>query len=371
MLVALVAITLVSSCGNEDRGGRELETKRGFAILSSTRGLSLTDGKSVRELKAFRTEAANWNGTSAVWRDANSAVVISGGTIAIVTADGERVTAPCVDCRGLAVHGTTVVTARTNFRAGDGFDLVELDGNLREIRSTPVQRVNERWLGVRNADDVRPPEVVAATADEVYVSYISRSGGARHGPEIIAKHSRDGDLRAYTLVDGKQFGHAVSPDLRYLAVAAGGSGGACVTTANLRVIDLHEMRELDTYPDRPLEHMTATGSLSEPWFYAEDVRWVAGHVEVTGQVHTLRSDENCDPAPRSWTRRYSVESRQFTDMLAAPIRAARVIGPSCTDLIGYSGIDSKRVVVAVSDGKHIELATSAGILAATAGSLSC
>ncbi|MFE9577109.1 hypothetical protein ACFYO1_12045 [Nocardia sp. NPDC006044] len=371
LLAMLTAAVLISACGAEHPGGPEPGAGQGFAILSSTGGLSLTDGKTTRRLGAFRTEAASWNGTSAAWRDANTAVVVSSSTIGIVTAAGEQATAPCAGCRGVAVVGDTVFTARTNYRAGDGFDIVEFDATLREVRSAPAQRVNERWLGVRNADDVRPPAVVAATKDAVYVSYISRSGGARHGPEIVAEYGWTGEQREYVLIDGQKIGYAVSPDARYLAMASGGSGGACRTTANLRVIDLRQMRELDTYPDRPLEHMVATGSLSEPWFFAEDLRWVAGEVVVTGQVHSLRPNEDCDPAPRSWTRRYQVESQSFIDTPADPIRATRVIGPTCTDLIGYSGLDNKRAVIGKSGGANTELATNAGILAATAGSLTC
>ncbi len=370
LFVILVMVAVLPACGSDRNFGTATSAGQGFAILSTDSGLAITDGIGARTLTSFAPKDGNWNGAAAAWRDRGTAFVVSGNVIGIVDATGERRTAPCMDCRGVALAGDIAITARANYRAGDGFDLVEFDGSLGEIRSTPSARLNERWLGIRTDEDSRPPDVLAATDEHIYLTYASRLGGARRGPQVVARYSRAGQLLSYLMIDGKTFDAEVSPDQRYLALTAGGSGGACITIAHLRVVDLAEMRELDTYPDRPLARMTSSGTLSDPWFYIDSLRWADGKVVVTGQVHAPPRDETCDPAPQSWIRTYDVRTQTFTDALAESDRASQVIGPTCGDTIGYTGADDKRSVVVVSGGVRKEFPKSA-VLAATSGSLSC
>jgi hypothetical protein len=363
-------VAVLPACGSDRSSGTATSAGQGFAILSTDSGLAVTDGIDVRKLTSFAPKDGNWNGAAVAWRDHGTAVVVSGDMIGIVDAIGEHRIAPCMDCRGVALAGDIAITARANYRAGDGFDLVEFDSSLSEIRSTPSTRLNERWLGIRTDEDSRPPDVLAATDEHIYLTYVSRLGGARRGPEVVARYSRTGQLLSYLMIDGRTFDAEVSPDQRYLALTAGGSGGACNTTAHLRVVDLAEMRELDTYPDRPLARMTSSGTLSDPWFYIDSLRWADGRVVVTGQVHAPPRNETCDPAPQSWIRTYDVRTQTFTDALAESDRATQVIGPTCGDTIGYTGADDKRSVVAISGGIRREFPRSA-VLAATSGSLSC
>ncbi|WP_167489528.1 hypothetical protein [Nocardia terpenica] len=330
----------------------------------------MTDGRSVHPLPHFTTKPDFWGAAAAAWRDASTAIVVGDGEIGVVDADGEHDTAACAGCTGVALAGDTVVTARSNYRAGDGFDLIEFDRALRATRVTAAARLNERWLGIRSDEDTGSPRVFAASADEVYLSYTSRLGGARHGPDVIARYSRTGRQLAYLMVDGNTRDEIVSPDGRFAAMIASGSGGACITVANLRVVDLRDMRQLDTYPDRPLPRMTATGDLAGSWFDTDDLRWAGASVVAAGQLHRPPPGQTCDPSPESWVRTYDTASQSFTDRPADGVRALRVVGPRCSDEIGYSG-NGDGSVIAVQDGAQHQLAANASIVASTAGSLSC
>lgn len=373
LFTIVVAAAVSASCSNET--APIASAARGFAILSTNSGLVLADGAHSRALPSFQSKEGNWGAADAVWREAGLAVVVFGDVIGLVDADGERRTAGCLRCLGVALAGDTAITIRPNYRPGDGFELVEFDSDLRQIRTTPAARLNERWLGVRIQENPLPPMVLAADGDSVYLTHASRLSGARSGTEIVARYSRSGERQDYLRIDGLARKASLSPDKRLLALSAGGSGGACVEVNRLRVVDLEQMRELETYPDLPVEYMTASGNRTQPWFTIEELDWTGGDVVVFGEMNSPPGNEICDSSPQTWIRTYHIGTQSFSDRRAdeqpQDIRAPQVIGPGCSDVIGYAGIGDQRRVIGIKDGVRTEFATRTAILAATAGRLSC
>lgn len=363
LVCGLVTAASLFACASPEKANTD--DGHGFAVLATDGGLGITDGSTFEKLTEFDAEEGSSNG-GLVWLDARTAIVLSNGIVGRVTTEGVLRSAPCRDCFGLAAQDGHVFTARTNYRPGDGFDIVALDLNLREISSIAATRLIERASREQLVENSGPPRMVAVTPSGIYLTHVSRNGGARHGPSILAKYDWHGDLVDHLLLDGLVFDVSVSPDLHYAGFVAGGSGGACRTTANVRVVDLADMRSLDTAPDVPGD----IGPGGATWFTAEHLRWQGGRLEATGQVHHLARDEDCDDDPQSWTRVYDPAEQQFSDAPSVGAHTLRVIGPSCADQIGYAP-DRERSVVVVDDGDFSPLVSDAEILGVSSGGLQC
>jgi hypothetical protein len=105
------------------------------------------------------------------------------------------------------------------------------------------------------------------------VGYLSRNGGVRRGPSIIAQYSTSDSLVRSISVDGIIGESSVSPDGRYLALGVGGSGGACVTVSDPVVVDLDRLRVQTVDPTVPAQALARADALTEPWFLMTDLVW--------------------------------------------------------------------------------------------------
>lgn len=363
VLVGVVTAASLLACASPQNP--DTTDTQGFAVLATEDELGITDGATFERLAEFDTEESNFNG-GLIWLDAQTAIVLANGIVGRVTTDGVLQSAPCRDCFGLAAHDGHIFTARTNYRPGGGFDIVALDLNLREISSIPATRLIERASREQLVENSGPPRMVAVTPSGIYLTHVSRNGGARHGPSILAKYDWHGDLASHLLLDGLVFDVSVSPDRRYAGIVTGGSGGACRTTANVRVVDLADMRTLDTAPDVPGD----IGPGGSTWFTAKYLWWQGGQLEATGQVHHLAPGEDCDDEPQSWSRVYDPAEQLFSDTPSVGAHTLQVIGPSCADQIGYAP-DRERSVVVINGGDASPLVSDAEILGVSSGGLQC
>lgn len=365
-IFAAMVVATLASCGSDDAGGGN-GTGPGFAVLASDDGVFLTDGKQVDRLDEFDQKDGVHSGASLAWYDDHTAVVLTGGRVGLVTAGGVNRSVECDGCSGLLVDQGQVLTVRNNYRPGDGFDIIALDAGLNEVAGVAAARVIERAAREQLVENSGPPRLVAATPDAIYVTYASRHGGARQGPSVLAKYARDGRRLDHMIIDGLVFDVVASPDRRYVALAAGGSSGACHTTADVRVVDLVALQQLQTEPDVPGESRGG----SSTWFLTQDLSWGDdGLLTAIGERHDLGPDQDCDESPQLWARTYDPTTQEFVDDELDAVHDLRVIGPSCDEQIGYSR-GSGRAVVSTADGAPTTLLDNAEILGATSAGLVC
>ncbi|TQM85400.1 hypothetical protein FHX81_7880 [Saccharothrix saharensis] len=306
-----------------------------FVVVSGADGIAVVDRAGHERVNALGDDQP-WSGPLAAALDAGSAAVVAGDKVAVVGPGRDPVVTDCVDCSGVAVTGGRIVTTRRNHTPGEGFDIVWFDRDLQEVRSLPVRRLEERDDGSAvQAENTESPFTLAADRDGVTVGYLSRIGGVRSGPSIIARYDNDGKIVRSTQVNGTLGMSATSPDRRHLAIGVGGSGGACITVSAPVVVDL------DTLVVHPLEPSVPDGAVElgspYPWFRLTDLMWRDGTVIATGEVHSPPEGESCDPGPARWVRAYDTATSALTDEEEAPRAAARAVGDSCADQVGIVG----------------------------------
>ena len=356
---------LLSACSDSSKSAPT--AAHGFAIIADKSGIAVTTDTTLTRLKEFSENDRARYGTSAVWLDSNTAVVLSGTVLAQVTADGVSTVAHCDECRGLALYGEHIYTTRANYRPGDGFDIVTFDRRLNETGSIPASRLIERAGRVQNDESSSLARMIGATPESIYIAYVSRHGGARHGPSVLAQYSHTGELQNHLLIDGLVRDAATSPDMKYVALTSSGSSGACVNPSDVRVVDLATLTELHTDPDIPAESGVTHGG----WFEARTLTWSGNRLTSVGELHDPPGEDVCDPQPQIWSRTYDPAGQAFTDEIAQETVGLQVVGPSCDRKIGYApSFPWGKVVYSSPDGLRT-IATEATILGVTVGGLKC
>ena len=121
--------------------------------------------------------------------DADRIAFVSDERVGVLNGDGTVTDQECPGCHGIAVTDAGIVTAQDNFQPGFGFDVVVLDDALHEVSRGPAERVAERPIDSTTAPDQSPVVLLGATATQAYVGYLSRTGGVRQGPWVIAAHA--------------------------------------------------------------------------------------------------------------------------------------------------------------------------------------
>ncbi len=264
--------------------------------------------------------------------DADRIAFVSDERVGVLNGDGTVTDQECPGCHGIAVTDAGIVTAQDNFQPGFGFDVVVLDDALHEVSRGPAERVAERPIDSTTAPDQSPVVLLGATATQAYVGYLSRTGGVRQGPWVIAAHDLDGRRTGVAVENGKLYGHRLSPDGRYLALSVGGNGGACVTSNHLAVIDTRTMTDLGTDPLLPAGLGVTTEQSSEAWFQSAGLFWSSGPDGVVATDHggVHRPDgSGCDPRPEIYQRRYDPATETMSD--SGPVERAQVgwFGTDC------------------------------------------
>ena len=276
-----------------------------FVVAAGEDGVAQVTRDGFQKLSGMRSadvSAAGLVGPIAAWMPTEDlAVVVADGKIATVRASGPAIVSDCPNCSGAAAAGVEIVTSRRAFRLPGSFDLLFLDTGLSVQRTVPSERVPERGHTAYPPENRQSPVTLAASSSAVTVGYLARSGGIRAGPSVIAQYSLNGDLRGHVVVDGIIGRSAASPDGRYLAMAIGGSGGACITSSDLEVVDLTDMRILNSPPKIPNNYQPNPAGWGEPWFEITDLSWTDDlTVTATGLIYDPPRSESCDPRPDVW-----------------------------------------------------------------------
>jgi hypothetical protein len=356
-VVALLSVC-VAACTSDtaERGdGKASGASNNFVVLSGEGGVALTDGQRLETVPGVAGPSFIQAGPLAVPIGDDTAAVMGAGQLAVVGLHRQPIVKDCQDCAGVALAGGLIVTSRTNFQPGEGFDLVFFRPDLSLDHSVPARRVPERRTIQFPAENTASPITLAAAGDRVTVGYLSKNGGVRAGPSIIAQYSTSGSLLDHVSVDGLIGQSSLSPDGRYLALGVGGSGGACVTSYYLVVVELEGLRVQTVDPAVPAAAQAGAASLSDPWFLMTDLVWDGPVVRATGEVHSPPEGESCDRHPGIWTRSYDPATGAVKDARGKNASARRWIGPDCADVVEAVGGLSDATVVARRGGKESSL----------------
>lgn len=308
----------------------------GFSLAMTTDGLAIIKGDSEIAVRDADLGAGkeDYLEQAATAIDESTLAVTANSRLGLVKQDGSATSVECRGCVSVMWTGRDLVVLMPSTGEGQSFDLVSFDRDLHRTGSVTLRRLTERTdpEQQRNVSEV---SLLAANDATVWLAYTDRFGFARGGSRTIAAYSREGRLLRSTRVPGLIYNKAISPDGRYLAVADGGSGGACITIGELDVIDLVTMRGLDTSPRIPNKALLEAAPDDVPSlnFAADELVWRGATLFATGE--TSRGNDpagkaGCDSEARRWIREYDATTQSFSDKEST--RDIGVyIGPTCED----------------------------------------
>jgi hypothetical protein len=352
LLAVAMLCLLTVACGSGNMGGSDPtnghsslapsvaagQASAGFLVVAGDDGVAVVKGRALRSAEGIPPQPYLEPGALAVpLGNGQAAATVTAGHVGVVSPETAAAVRDCTDCSGVAATSQYIVTTRKNFRPGQGFDFVFFNPTLSSSRVVAVQRLEERATESFPGENTESPVTLAAKQGQVTVGYLSRNGGARRGPSVVAQYTEEGHLIRSILVDGIIGRSTVSQDGRYFALGVGGSGGACVTVSDLTVIDLNALRVLDVGPSVPAAVVAKPGSLSQPWFDLSDLTWQGDTVTATGEVHNPPAGESCDRQPEIWSHTYDAVSGRSSETRGGTATATRWIGPGCDDVLEISG----------------------------------
>lgn len=246
----------------------------------------------------------------------SSTAVIAGDSLVVASADGTVDGVDCVDCVGVvwSANGDGWLVTRDRRQPDLSVGLMRFTLDLDLIDESVVERIVEEQDPdlAYGEHTYGPPRPVLSTAETVYLSYLSVNGGARGGPDVLARHDiTTGRLIDFTYVDGLFDFAAVSPDGQTLAVVATGSGGACVTIDDVQLFETESLRrvpvgdlippaERAAYAERAEQPVGEFEYVAEPWLTIHDGQWLDNAFVAIADAHNPLT-EGCDDDPAAWT----------------------------------------------------------------------
>jgi hypothetical protein len=338
----LVACVLAATGCTSDTSPQEVTlssanlVRGGFSLAMTTHGLALITGDSEIAVRDADLSAGkeDYLEQAATAIDESTLAVTANSRLGLVKKDGSATSVECRGCVSVMWTGHDLVVLMASTGEGQTFDLVSFGRDLQRTGSVTLRRLTERTdpEQQRNVSEV---SLLAANDATVWLAYTDRFGFARGGSRTIAAYSREGRLLRSTRVPGLIYSKAISSDGRYLAVADGGSGGACLTIGELDVIDLVAMRGLDTSPRIPNKALLEAAPNDVPSlnFAADELVWRGATLFATGE--TSRGNDPagkaaCDLEARRWIREYDTTTQSFSDKEATRDIGVYV-GPACED----------------------------------------
>lgn len=335
MVVALCGLAAAAcSPGGPSPGPSREPAAEPFVVAYGPDGVALTDGRWIERVLERVPDVGDSRGPFAVALPGGRAAIVDAGRIAVARPHAPAVVRDCADCAGVAWTGSQIVTTRSSRQPDNSFEILAFDPALNRAAPVPAARLAERVSTSYPQENLESPTTLAADGDSVTVTYLSREGGVRRGPSIVARYGRDGRLAGTVRVDGVMYDAVVSPDGAYLALGLGGSGGACVTASDLTVLDLHDLSVLDLGSALPEGY---AGDADATWSYATDLVWRDGKAVATSRLYATAPLQTCDPDPQLWTRTVDPATLEVVDVDGAVADAARWIGPGCDDLLTVTG----------------------------------
>ena len=210
--------------------------RAGFSLAMTSHGLAIIKGESQIAVRDPDLSAAEDN----YWEQAASAVdestlaVTANGRLGLVNQDGSATSVECRGCVNVIWTGQYLIVLMSSVGEGQTFEVVSFGRDLRRVESVTLRRLTERTDPEQQNDSA--VSLLAANETTVWLAYTDRFGFVRGGSRTIAAYSREGKLLRSTRVSGLIYQTAVSNDGKYLAVADGGSSGACITAGEIDVI---------------------------------------------------------------------------------------------------------------------------------------
>jgi len=329
----------------------------------------LTDGR--HELIPLPGQAAR----RATLEPDGTIVLLADDRVATVAAEGVVRTAGCPGCSGLAVHGDRIVLTRDP-GSGAVFEFVFLNRNdlsdagnitaLRMVDPNPYPEDDRQYWDT--------PLVLFTDDDGIVVTYDYRPGGmnARGGDEtVVARYSLAGELVASNRLAGRVDAGVVSPDRRFVALAFGGSFGACYTVRDPGVLDLVTLTL--SVPPVIVGDGTTWYQLDPYWDNNGVLRAVG---ERFHEPSTSIDDEYCQITIEPWEQNYDTATGVWTEHATNVV--TRWIGPACNDVLtlvviqrvaedGNAGVQ----VTANLDGATLDLGPSGWVQLGRAVSTDC
>jgi hypothetical protein len=324
-------------------------TSHGLAIIKGDSEIAVRDAD-------LSTAADNYLEQAATALDESTLAVTANGRLGLVKRDGSATSVECKGCVSVIWTGQDLIVLMSSAGEGQIFDVVSFGRDLRRAGSATLRRLTERTDPdqERNVSEV---SLLAANETTVWLAYTDRFGFARGGSRTIAAYSREGELLRSTRVRGLIYSKAISMDGRYLALANGGSSGACITAGEIDVIDLVTMRGLDTSPRIPNQALleAAPNDVPDLNFAADELVWRNTTLLATGE--TSRGNDpggngGCDPEAKRWLRKYDTTTQTFSDKrLTRP--TGLYVGPACEDRAKLMSTTDKWEIAAKSGQRWV------------------
>jgi hypothetical protein len=334
--LAVAACTTNGQARSTASGSSTIQLRRAsFAVVEGPDGVAVVTPDGLEKIRQIAPPAVTPAGLfAALLPGGDRAVVVLNDHVALAGPGVAPIVHACEGCVGVAATEDGVVTTRKNYEPGEGFDLVFLGPDLSVLRTLPAERLEERAAADYPAENTDSPVTLAADRTSVVVGYLSRNGGIRRGPSVVARYSQDGRLMGHVMLDGILGRSVASSNGQYLAVAVGGSGGACVTVSEPHVLDLHDLTPIDVAPELPAGFHPASSAPGDSWFMLTDLTWNGTHLVITGEAHDgSAGPSGCDPHPQAWRRVFDPERNHMLEEQSVDVRGLRWIGPTCGDVV--------------------------------------
>jgi hypothetical protein len=299
----------------------------------------------------------DFESTAAAPIDANTLAVVSPDRLSVVRRDGTASSATCRGCQSVIWTGQDLAVLRPADGQGQTFEILRYSRDLEPAGQVTGRQLTERTDPEAERTVGSGVQLLAASPTTVWVGYEDRFGFSRGGSRTIAAYARDGTLLRINRVPGSIYASAVSDDGRYLAVTDGGSSGACITAAELDVMDLTTMKSLDTSQRIPTSALLAADpdDLPDLNFAAFRLVWHGGIATALGETSRGNAEganaSGCDPEAKQWARHYDTRTQTFTDVEIAA-QPDVFVGPDCADRVRQDARTSSWEVVAGSGARR-------------------
>lgn len=346
VVAAAACGVLIAAC----QGQRVTQVTDSCTQVAETIKAEFTVARSNRQIEVLTRDGAKPSEVQSAESVEAAAIAIDrvallgSGRLGIIDSAGRGTSIAVPDCFALAPAGSRI---RALCGAPEARDLTVrvFDNTLTEVSRTAFMKQHQRSNAAEVLQGEAAPGLVAAGVDAFWLESADRHGFMRSGARLIAKYDYGGNLLSSVRVDGVVYHSAVSPDGRYLAMLLGGSGGACDTVANLRVLDLSTMKELNTAPDTPpsANQLDARGEI---YFSGESLFWQS---PVKVAALGLTKGAACEPAQfKYWRRTFDVAATGIADEPIAAADAVRpfFLGPDCADVFTPTATSGIQIIYA-------------------------
>ena len=349
MLIAAISVVVgLSGCSSApSRGaGSDLTPAVGpnvanFLVVTSKGVVNVVNGETVTPVRLpSGVTGDHWRSAIAVSQDAIA--YLAAGWAVVVDKDATARAVPCERCESLGWTGSGLVATHARLEEGRGFEILSIGTGVSGTNVAVAQREADRFgLSDGSEEFSVAPEILAANDQTVWLNFMdTRIGNARGGTTVLSAYGLDGTLEGTTRIDGSVYASAVSPDGRFLAVNAGGSGGACVNIGHLEVVELAQMRPRVTGLPLPVEALSEANG-EQPWLDVQHIWWEGQRVHVVSDVK--QDYTSCSEYEQAWEHIVDVETQIVADQrvsVGARGFDAAFAGSRCEDqvVVGAKGV---------------------------------